>query len=74
MQLSNTPVSYGFVAIVLHWVAAVVVFGMFALGFWMVDLTYYSSWYQRAPDIHRAIGVLLFCLIVLRLFWRLFTA
>ncbi len=74
MQLSNTPFSYGFVAIVVHWVAAVVVFGMFALGFWMVDLTYYSEWYQRAPDIHRSVGVLLFFLMVFRLLWRLFTA
>ena len=74
MQLSNTSFGYGFVAIVVHWVVAVVVFGMFALGFWMVDLTYYSEWYQRAPDIHRSVGVLLFSLMVFRLLWRLFSA
>jgi len=72
MQLSNTSVGYGLLSIVVHWVAALAVFGMFALGFWMVDLTYYSEWYQRAPDIHRSVGVLLFCLMVFRLLWRLF--
>ncbi|SOB78350.1 cytochrome b561 [Marinobacter sp. LV10R510-11A] len=74
MQIINTSTSYGWLAIIVHWVAAVAVFGMFALGFWMVDLTYYSEWYQRAPDIHRSIGVLLFVLTVFRLLWRLLTA
>jgi cytochrome b561 len=73
MQITNTSTSYGLLAIIVHWAAAVAVFGMFALGFWMVDLTYYSEWYQRAPDIHRSIGVLLFALMVFRLLWRLFT-
>lgn len=70
MQVSNTSAGYGLIAIVIHWIAAVAVFGLFALGFWMVDLTYYSEWYQRAPDIHRSVGVLLFFLMVFRLLWR----
>lgn len=72
MQISNTSASYGWLAIVVHWLAALAVFGMFALGFWMVDLTYYDEWYRRAPNIHRAIGVLLFALMVFRLSWRFF--
>lgn len=72
MGISNTSDGYGLLAIVVHWIAAVAVFGLFALGFWMVDLSYYSSWYQRAPDIHRSVGVLLFCLMVFRLLWRWF--
>ncbi|MGO1461391.1 MAG: cytochrome b [Marinobacter sp.] len=70
MQVSNTSAGFGLMTIVIHWVAAVAVFGLFALGFWMVDLTYYSEWYQRAPDIHRSVGVLLFGLMVFRLLWR----
>lgn len=72
MQLGNTSVSYGWLTIVIHWVVAATVFGTFALGFWMVDLSYYDDWYRRAPDIHRSIGVLLFGLMVFRLAWRLF--
>tara|TARA_R110002094_G_scaffold2822_3_gene10836 strand:+ start:1381 stop:1941 length:561 start_codon:yes stop_codon:yes gene_type:complete len=71
MQLSNTPVSYGWLTIVIHWVVAATVFGTFALGFWMVDLSYYDGWYRRAPDIHRSVGVLLFGLMVFRSVWRL---
>lgn len=70
MQIRNTSARYGWLAIVVHWVVAVAVLGLFALGFWMVDLTYYDDWYRRAPDIHRSIGVLLFALMLLRLLWR----
>jgi cytochrome b561 len=51
-------------------VAGVVV-GLFALGLWMVELTYYDDWYRTAPAIHKAVGVLLFIVILLRLGWRL---
>jgi len=71
MQIRNTRSRYGLVAVSLHWLVAVVVAGMFALGFWMVDLTYYHAWYKQAPDIHRSIGVLLFMVMVLRISWRL---
>ena len=37
----------------------------------MVDLDYYHEWYKQAPDIHRAVGILLFAAMVLRLLWRL---
>ncbi len=71
MQIRNTRSRYGVVAITLHWLVAAAVVGMFALGFWMVDLTYYHAWYKQAPDIHRSVGVLLFMVMVLRLLWRL---
>ncbi|MBU2874905.1 cytochrome b [Marinobacter salexigens] len=71
MQVNNTPASYGLLAILLHWIVAFAVIGLFALGFWMVDLSYYDDWYRRAPDIHRSIGILLFGLMIFRLLWRL---
>jgi cytochrome b561 len=49
---------------------AVGILGMFGLGLWMVDLTYYDPWYRRAPDIHKGTGVLLFLLLLFRLFWK----
>ncbi|MCL1141870.1 cytochrome b [Shewanella gaetbuli] len=69
-MLKNTNTGYGLIAIAMHWVSAIAVIGMFALGFWMVDLTYYSSWYKTAPDIHKSVGLLLFVLILCRLLWR----
>jgi cytochrome b561 len=54
----------------MHWLVAVAVYGMFALGYWMVGLTYYSSWYRTAPDIHKSIGLILLGLMVVRVTWR----
>ncbi|HER35113.1 MAG TPA: cytochrome b [Halothiobacillaceae bacterium] len=70
MQWRNTTSGYGVVAIAAHWLVAVGVFGLFALGWWMVELTYYDPWYRQAPAIHKAVGILLFSLLVGRLAWR----
>lgn len=70
MLWRNSSTGYGLLSIVLHWVVAVSVFGMFGLGLWMVDLDYYSSWYKAAPDLHKSIGLCLLALMVLRGCWR----
>lgn len=70
-MLRNSVAGYGWVSIATHWITAIAVVGLFLLGLWMVDLDYYSSWYQTAPDIHKSIGVLLALLIVLRIGWKL---
>ena len=67
----NTQSSYGLIAVLLHWLVALAVFGLFGLGLWMVELSYYDPWYRRAPEIHKGIGILLFLTLVLRLVWRL---
>ncbi|MCF6780188.1 cytochrome b [Stutzerimonas stutzeri] len=70
MQWRNSSSNYGLVSILMHWLVALAVVGLFALGYWMVGLTYYSSWYRTAPDIHKSVGILLFGLMVLRVVWR----
>jgi cytochrome b561 len=67
----NSTNGYGLVSIGLHWLIAVTVLALFGLGLWMTELTYYDPWYQRAPDIHKSIGVLLFGALLVRLVWRL---
>ena len=71
MSLKNSEHNYGWLAVVLHWLVAVVVAGLFALGFWMVDLSYYDEWYRKGPDLHRSIGLILFAVVAFRLLWRL---
>ncbi|MBU6953707.1 MULTISPECIES: cytochrome b [unclassified Hahella] len=66
----NTQQNYGLIAILLHWLVALVVFGLFGLGLYMTDLSYYDAWYQKAPFIHKSIGMLLLFVIVFRLVWR----
>lgn len=70
MELRNTQDGYGWVAIVFHWVMAVMIFAMFALGVWMRRLDYYDRWYHAAPDLHKSVGVLLLLLLLLRWLWR----
>jgi cytochrome b561 len=70
MQLRNTTQRFGIVSMVLHWSVAIVVYGMFALGLWMVTLSYYDGWYHQAPEIHKSIGILLMMGLVIRLIWR----
>ena len=69
-MLRNTRDDYGWIAMALHWSMALVIPGMLVLGLWMRSLTYYDSWYQPAPFIHKSIGVLLFIVLVIRVMWR----
>jgi cytochrome b561 len=70
MQLRNSSSRYGWVGIILHWGVALAVFGLFALGLWMVGLDYYSTWRKDAPDLHKSIGLTLFTIMLLRVLWR----
>ncbi|MEJ2766192.1 cytochrome b [Photobacterium sp. MCCC 1A19761] len=68
--MRNTPKAYDWLSITLHWLSAVVVIGLFAVGLWMVDLNYYSAWYKPAPHWHKSVGLCLAFATVLRLIWK----
>ena len=68
--LRNTPRSFGLVSVLLHWVTAVAVLGLFACGFWMVDLSYYDPLYTVLPQWHEVVGLALVAITALRLIWR----
>ena len=70
MELRNSSSRYGLVSMTLHWGVAVTVFGLFALGLWMVGLDYYSPWRKEAPDLHKSIGLVLLAVMLLRVLWR----
>ncbi len=70
MHLRNDLQAYGLVSVLLHWIMAVLIIGLFALGKYMVDLDYYHPWYQKAPDLHRSLGVITGLLLLLRFLWR----
>lgn len=64
---------YNVIAKVNHWLSAVIIIGLFAVGLWMVDLSYYSTWYQDAPHWHKSVGLLLALYTIFRVTWRLLT-
>lgn len=69
-MLQNSHSHYGAVARALHWISALAIFGLFGLGLWMMGLDYYSTWYRRAPDLHKSIGLVLLAATLLRLLWK----
>ncbi len=71
MSLRNTKSRFGWVSIIIHWLMALAIFGMFGLGVWMVGLDYYDPWYHRSLWVHQSIGMLLLFLLVFRIVWRL---
>ena len=70
LALHNTRATYGYISIFFHWLSAVTIFGLFGLGYYMVELTYYSPWYKTAPDLHKSIGLIFFAVMLLRVIWR----
>lgn len=70
-MLKNTVQGFGLVQIIIHWLSAIAVFGLFFVGIWMVDLSYYSEWYRTAPDLHKSVGLTLLALTLVRLAWVL---
>lgn len=55
----------------IHWLFALTVFGLFGLGLYMVELSYYDSWYRGSLDLHKSIGMTLLLLFLGRCVWRL---
>ena len=67
----NSPRGWGLTSITLHWLSAIAVIGLFALGWWMTGLDYYDAWYHRAPWWHKSVGMVLLGLTLARVVWRL---
>lgn len=70
-MIKNTSTGYGWISIVLHWLSAMTVISLFAVGFWMVDLNYYSEWYKTAPHYHKSVGLILAVVTLSRIIWKL---
>jgi cytochrome b561 len=68
--MRNTNKHYGWLSIIVHWLVAASVIGLFTLGYWMVELSYYDPWYKQGPALHKSIGLLLFFVMLFRIFWK----
>jgi len=70
MPLKNDSQRYGWISVFFHWGVALTVFGLFGVGLYMVDLSYYDALYNKLPHWHRSVGLILFAVVVLRVLWR----
>ena len=70
-MIKNTNHSFGFISKLLHWLMAVLLTGLFAVGLYMTDLDYYDPLYHSLPDWHKNIGLLTIFLLLARFIWKL---
>ena len=70
MALSLTSPVYGTVARTLHWLIALAIIGMLALGWTMSSLPFGQE-KNVLFQLHKSIGITILLLSLFRLFWRL---
>lgn len=71
MLIKNTDQRYGRIAVLLHWLMAVIVLGLLTLGLYMVRLPIGLE-KLKLYGWHKEYGLLVLGLILLRLLWRLY--
>jgi len=71
-MIRSTDERYGSIARLLHWAVALLIIGLVALGFWMVDLSYYDRWYNRSLELHKEFGMIVLALAALKIGWAIF--
>lgn len=70
MAVRNSSTDWGFVSKALHWTIALLVFGMLAVGAYMVRQPPSPQLFEIYA-LHKATGILVLALMALRLGWRL---
>lgn len=70
MRLKNNKAHYGLIAILLHWIMAVLIIGLLALGLYMVQLPI-GLQKLKLYGWHKEFGLLVLGLVVVRLSWRI---
>ncbi|WP_347252053.1 cytochrome b [Legionella sp.] len=70
MRIKNTETHFGTVAILLHWIIALLIIGLLILGLYMVELPI-SLEKLKLYGWHKEYGLLALALVIIRLGWRL---
>lgn len=73
MNIKNSDTQYGWLSITFHWLTAVTVICLYAVGLWMDNLDYTHPLYKTAPHLHKSFGVMLIILVLCRLAWRIYS-
>jgi cytochrome b561 len=70
-SLRNSQHGFGLITKTLHWVIALLIATLIALGWYMVDLTYYDRWYNASLAWHKVLGMGVLVLGVVFVGWHL---
>ncbi len=70
MNLYNTKTGFGLVSKLLHWLIALGIIGLIALGWWMVGLSYYDPWYNASLELHKDFGMVVLLLVFAKFCWQ----
>ncbi len=72
-KTQNIAKKYALPAIALHWIIAILIIFLFALGLYMVELPKDVTPSVRKPwfELHKSLGVTVFLLLLIRIFWRM---
>lgn len=70
MQIKNSKNDYGVIAIILHWVMAILLIALLGFGIYMVDLPVGLE-KLKLYGWHKEYGLLALFLVISRLSWRL---
>jgi cytochrome b561 len=70
LRIATGEWRYGMPAVVLHWVLAILIAGMAALGWYMMTIEHDPAgpWYF---NLHKSIGLIVLALVLIRALWRL---
>ncbi|WP_428035332.1 cytochrome b [Amphritea sp.] len=71
IAIKDNRKTFGLGSILLHWITALIIIGMYPLGLYIGTLTYYDADYHTVPYWHKSIGMILLGLVVLRVLWRI---
>lgn len=67
--MKNTPENFGTVAKAFHWVMALMIIGLLAIGFMMTQMAPSPTKFKLYA-LHKSVGLTVLCLAILRLIWR----
>lgn len=69
-MLNNTENTYGSIAKILHWVIGISIIGLLCVGFIMESMPPSPEKYE-IYDTHKAFGILVLSLVLVRIVWRI---
>jgi cytochrome b561 len=70
MRIKNTESRYGIIALLFHWVMALIIISLLAVGLYMHSLPI-GALKLRLYGLHKEFGMLVLMLVMLRIVWRI---